>query len=380
MKIHFQRFMRIIPARRTATWILVLLFIPVHNINAQILKDTATLNLITRGIKDIYNRQFKDADEVYNTLVQSYPEHPIKFLYKGMMIYWENYPLLPSSPARVPFEESLRRCIELCEKNKVESYAPEMTLANLCARGLLLLFFADNDLSNEVTPLAIGTYPPLKRSFRLTSVCSDFYYFTGVYNYYREAYPTIYPIYKAVAFLFPAGNMEKGLKELEISGQSSIALRAESYFMLYWIWLNFENNFDQALHYCKTLNDKYPMNYMYKAMYIKNLLLLKKYDDAEKFIASNSEKESNSFYLAQLLIFNGIIQEKKYHNYAFAQDYYKKGINDISMFATYGNEFIAYGYFGLSRIGEINGDNHEKRLNRRRAMDLVDFKKVNFDE
>ena len=380
MKIRFQRFMRIIPARRTAIWILVLLFLPVHNINAQILKDTATLNLITKGISDIYNRQFKDADEVYNSLVQSYPEHPIKFLFKGMMIYWENYPLLPSSPARVPFEESLRRCIELCEKNKVESYAPEMTLANLCARGFLLLFYADNDLSNEVTPLAIGTYPPLKRSFKLTSVCSDFYYFTGVYNYYREAYPTIYPIYRALAFLFPAGNMEKGLKELEISGQSSIALRAESYFMLNWIWLNFQNNFDQALHYCKYLNDQYPSNYMYKAMYIKNLLLLKRYDDAEKFIASNSEKESNSFYLAQLLIFNGIIQEKKYHNYALAQDYYKKGINDISMFAPYGNEFIAYGYYGLSRIGEINGDNHEKRLNRRKAMDLVDFKKINFDE
>jgi hypothetical protein len=365
---------------RSASCTIFLFYILTNNINAQILKDTATLNLITRGISDIYNRQFKDAEDVYILLAKSYPEHPIKLLFKGMMIYWENYPLLPSSQARVPFEESMRRCIDLCEKNKVESYAPEMTLANLCARGFLLLFYADNDLSNEVTPLAIGTYPHLKRSFKLTSVCADFYYFTGVYNYYREAYPNIYPIYKALAFLFPSGNMEKGIKELETSAQGSIALRAESYFMLYWIFMNFEGNYDQALHYCKSLTDQYPLNYLHKAMYIKNLLLLKKYDEAEKFIASNSDKESNSFYLAQLSIFRGIIQEKKYHNYPLAAEFYNKGIHDLSMFNTYGNEFAAYGYFGLSRIGEINGDSHERRINRRKAMDIVDFKKINFDE
>jgi tetratricopeptide (TPR) repeat protein len=324
--------------------------------------------------------QFNNAEEVCDRINHLYPEHPVVYLFKGITTYWENYPLIPSSPDRVAFENDMHTCIKLCEKNRNSDYDAENLLANLCSRGLLLLFYADNDLSREVIPLAKSTYQYLRLSFRYTTVCSDFLYFTGIYNYYREAYPRIYPVYKALAFLFPSGDMAAGLKELQIAGVNSIVLRAESYSILSWIYLNFENNYEQALFYSKSLNDQYPDNILYKAMYINNLLLLKRYEEAERIIRSSSEFEKNQYYQAQLQIFNGIIQEKRYHNNFLAREYYKKGIRDLSIFGTYGNEFVAYGYFGLSRISEANGDNHEKRIDRRKATDLVDFKNVNFDD
>jgi hypothetical protein len=59
---------------------------------------------------------------------------------------------------------------------------------------------------------------------------------------------------------------------------------------------------------------------------------------------------------------------------------YQKGINELSVFGAYSNEYAAYGYFGLSRIGEESTDNHERRMNHRKAMELVDFKKITFDD
>ena len=66
----------------------------------------------------------------------------------------------------------------------------------------------------------------------MSSVYPDFYFFTGLYNYYREAYPEAHPIYKVLAFLFPRGDREKGSAELQNAGANSIMLKAEAYSFL----------------------------------------------------------------------------------------------------------------------------------------------------
>jgi len=348
-------------------------------LHGQLLKDTASINLIKKGIDYIYDFQFDNAGEVYRKISQSYPEHPVIYLFKGMMTYWENYPLLPTSPAHVYYEEEIRNCIELSEKKHNPADEAEYLLADLCARGMLLLYYADNDLSMEVIPLATSTYQYIRRSFDYTSVYSDFYFFTGLYNYYREAYPDAYPIYKTLTFLFPKGDKAKGLKELQTAAKNSIVLKAESFSFLSGIFSSFENNYQQASFYCKSLHELYPANIEYLSVYIKTQLLLKHYDDAERMIISSSTKISNPYYQTQLAIFNGILQEKKYHDNKQAEQYYIKGARDISHFGDYGNDFLAYAYFGLNRISEYNGDKHFKKMYRKLAIKLADFKKIDFD-
>ena len=355
------------------------LFLGTAAVNAQLLQDTTALNLVNEDIDYIYNLQFDNAREVYTKIIQSYPGHPIVFLLRGLMTYWENYPLLYTTPAYISFEEDMSQCIRLSEKNNNQVYEAEYLLTNLCARGMLLMFYADNDLIMEMISLTTSTYKYLRGSFDFTSVCTDLYYFTGVYNYYREAYPKVYPVYKSLALLFPPGDIEIGLKELQIAAINSVVLRAESYFLLTWIYLNFENKYPEALYYCKSLHELYPDNVLYLAIYIKNLLLLKQYDEAEILIFASPKEAENKYFQAQLIIFKGILQEKKYLDNKLAQQYYNKGIRDISSFGEYGNEYAAYAYYGLSRISEANGEKHAGKIFRKKAMKLADFKKINFD-
>lgn len=359
--------------------ITLLLCLVTVTLHAQILKDTASLNLLKKGIDYVYNFQFDNSGEIYSKLSQSYPGHPVVYLFKGMITYWENYPLIPTSPAHVSYEEDLRSCIELSENKYNQDNATEYLLADLCARGLLLLFYADNDLSMEVFPLATSTYQYIRRSFDFTSEYYDFYFFTGLYNYYREAYPDAYPIYKALAFLFPKGDKSKGLKELKKAAENSIVLKAESFFFLSNIFLGFENNYQQALYYSKSLHNLYPANLEYLADYIKNLLLIKQYDEAESLIILTGSGISNTFYQSELTIFNGILLEKKYLDYNQARQNYLKGARDISLFGNYGNEYAAYAYFGLSRISDINGDKQYKKMYRKQALKLANLKKVDFN-
>jgi hypothetical protein len=358
----------------------LLLFIHAGSVNGQILKDTVTLELVKKGIDCIYNFQFSEARKVYNEINRTYPDHPVVILYKGMLIYWENYPMLPTSPDGPAYEESLRRCIDQCEKRSNHIDEAEILITNLCARGLLLLFYTDNNMSLEVFPLATTTYPLIRRAFGFTNSYPDFYFYTGLYNYYREAYPDNHPAYKPLAALFPKGDRTKGIKEIQLAASKSIVLKAEAFSFLSSIYLGYEKNFQRAFNYSKSLNQLYPSNLQYLGGYLKNLLLVKKYDEAEKLITSSVKVTNNSYLLAQTDVFNGILQEKKYNDKKKAEYYYNKGIRALSLFGDYGNEFEAYAYFGLSRISDDSGEKHYKRTYRKLALKLAVYKKIDFDD
>ena len=363
----------------TAGIVLTLLF-GLNTVNAQLFQDSATLNLIKRDIDCIYNMQFKDSQEIYLKIKKSYPGHPVLLLLKGMETYWKNYPMLNTHPAHVPFEEDLRQCIRLSGKNKIPAHEAEYLLANLCARGMLLEYYNENNMTLDVIPLVTSTYGNLRHAFDFTNMCTDLQYYTGVYNYYREAYPQANPGYKPLVLLLPAGNMKTGLKELHNAAMNGVVIRAESYYLLAGIYLNFENNYQQAVYYCKTLYRLYPDNVVYLAQYIKNLLLLKQYDEAEKLIMTSLKETENKYFQAQLIIFQGILQEKKYHDNHLAEQYYHSGISKVSLFGAYGNECASFGYFGLSRIREENKAKDAGRKFRDQALRLASFKKINFDK
>jgi hypothetical protein len=348
-------------------------------VNSQMLRDTSSLNLVRKEIDNIYNLKFAEADAECNRLSEIYPEHPVTYLIKGLILYWERYPILPDSHIRASFEIDMRKCIELSGKKHNPADEAEFLLANLSARSMLLLFYTDNDLNKEAFPLVVSTYKYIRRSFDYTSVYNDFLFFTGLYNYYREAYPKAYPLYKSIAILFPKGDKDKGIKDLHTAATNSILFKAESSLFLSEICLSFENNYEQAYEHSKYLHELYPSNILYLSLYIKNLLLMKHYDEAEEHLILLGTINTNSYYEAQLSIYNGILQEKKYHNNIKAEQLYLNGISEMSAFGYFGNDFAAYGYFGLSRINKLNENNNSSNTYLKKALELADFGKIDFN-
>ncbi|HRZ97248.1 MAG TPA: hypothetical protein P5084_06800 [Paludibacter sp.] len=361
-------------------FILLLLFFCTNTINAQLFNDLKTVNLIKKNVDCVYNQQFNEAQSIYLKIQKSYPGHPALYLLKGLQTYWTNYPMIITTPERSSFESDLRKCIQLSEKNKDQKYVAEYLQYNLCARGMLLKFYDDNSLTKDVIPLVTSSYSLLTLSFKFTQDYTDLYYFTGVYNYYREAYPNAHPIYKSLLFLFPHGDMKKGLLELQNAAVNAVVLRAESYYLLSWINSNFENNYPQAIKYSKLLHDLYPNNLLYTATYIKNLLLIKQYNEAENQIEVSQKFAVNKYFQTQLIIFRGILQEKKYHDINKAYQYYTIGMNSIKTYGDYGNEYAAYAYFGLSRISYSKGDKNAGRQFREKAKKLTASEEINFDK
>ncbi len=350
------------------------------NLRAQILTDTASVRKINKGIDLVYNFEFAKAESIFSNLEKAYPGHPVTYLLDGMLTYWKNYPLLPSSPDRQRFENDLRTCIDLCKKSADKDLKAETLLTSLCARGFLLLFYTDNELNIEVFPLASSSYSYIMQAFDHTSSFADFDFFTGVYDYYTEVYPEEYPIYKPLMLLFKKGDKYRGLRELNNAAANSIFLKAESLSFLSEIYLTYEKDPNKATSYSLILYDHYPSNTEYISTYLRNLLLEKEYTEAENILGKYEKAETNKFFKAQLMVFKGILAEKKDHNSVAARDFYVRSIRELSPFGYFGNEYTSYAYFGLSRISSSEGDQHYKKVYRRMALKLSDFKEINFDQ
>jgi len=317
--------------------------------NGQLLQDTSAVKLIRKGIGLIYGQEFNRAEEILTKVNEKYPEHPATYLYKAIIIYYQNYPLIPANPRFKGFESQLRTSMRICESKGGWLNDPEKLLIDFCARGLLMLCYSENGMSNEVISIALTTYKCVRKSFQYKSVYPDFCYFTGLYNYYREAYPDRHPVYKPIAILFPRGDKVEGLKDIQYAAENGIVLMAEAYSILSWIYIYYENNYAQAINYSKTISEKYPSNLLFRGEYIKNLLFLKKYDDAEKIVQS-SESENHAYFQGQLSVFKGILQEQKYNNYTLAARFYEQAIGAMKQFGPRGNEFTDYAEDGLKRI------------------------------
>lgn len=360
-------------------YLLLLLAAAIPEVHGQILSDTSAIGLLKKGVDDIYGFRFSEARQAGRELTRSYPDHPVIYLYNGMLTYWSNHPLTPESRASEVYEKEMNECIILAEKERDRDNDAEYLLANLGARGMLLMYYADNNLQSKINPMVIDTYRYIRQSFNYADVYPDFNFFTGLYNYYREAYPEAHPIYKVLAFLFPKGDKAKGIAEMQNAALNSIMLKAEAYSFLSYIFLNFENNYQRALPYTKGLYDLYPDNLTYTSGYIKNLLLLKKYDEAENLMKSVRSGSGNRFFMAQMSIFDGIIREKKYRNLEEAEKYYNKGISELSPFGYYGHDASSYAYFGLSRISGYRFDKQNKKAFRKMANELSYYPNINFD-
>ena len=135
----------------------ILLFAGSGTVKAQLLNDSSAVKLVKEGISKIYNTQFRAAETILTSINTKYPGHPTTFLYKAISIYYQNYPLIPVDPQFKTFERLLQTCIKLCESKEGWINDPELLLINFSARVLLMLCYSENEMNNEVIPIAVTT-------------------------------------------------------------------------------------------------------------------------------------------------------------------------------------------------------------------------------
>ncbi len=345
-----------------------------------ILSDSVFMLRLKTEVDSIYNFQYKNSEKTYIELEEKHPDHAFTQLFYALMLYWKYFPITPESEYHDEYINRIENAILAAEnildedKNNTESI-----FFNLMSRMFIMQYYADNQMSSKVIPHLSRSYKMITSGFDLKEDMTDFYFTTGIYNYYSEAYPKAHPIYKPIAYFFPKGNIELGLQQLEYNWKNGSFLGTESLFFLIYINLNFEANYSAALHYLKPLNDSYPNNPLYISYRIKTLLMLKEYELASEYILKLKQmKTKNDYFLIVSEIYEAVILEKRNHNQTKAATKYAKAVQSLEKYGNYGNAYSSFAFYGLSRIYSEK-DKKKAKEYRKIADDLAVYPHINFD-
>ncbi|MEN8155381.1 MAG: hypothetical protein ABFS10_00400 [Bacteroidota bacterium] len=326
-----------------------------------------------------YNFSFVKARQFQQTLRNKTPDHPAPPFLGALILYWEHFPLIPDDPETNQFIELMDRSVALAQRMMEDKERElEGLFFDLFGRAFKAMFWADNGKSGKVIPDLRTMYKHTKAGFALKEQFSEFYFSTGLYNYYIEAYPRAHPVYKPLLSFMQEGDMELGLKQLNHAIHHSIYLRVEAMLFMSLIQLNYENDLNTAAIYAEKLYREYPGNIYYQGHLVAILLHLHSYDRVREVLLEtglagspprrarevNLQSDNYSEMIRQFSA--AFLAERESGDETTAEKRYIRTIELAGSFGPFTDNYRAMGYMGLSRLyAKKNLQSESKRYARK---------------
>ncbi len=322
----------------------------------------------------IYNNQHQEVQQKLKQLENTVPvSHPVFPMLRALNLYWQDAPMHTASPHFQEFSRHLRQTVrqseEYLDREQDETMVNFMALS---AHSLLTRFHADKGNYLDAVGEAKNAYSYMKKGFDLAGEYKEFYFPVGLYNYYREKYPELHPVYKPFMFFFRSGDKAKGLQQLEQSARQNIFTKPEAGVFLAHIYLYYENKPSLALQSVQQLNEEFPENRMFRAQLAESLLATGAYAKAVPHIKFLLQQQ-DPFYQMAGQLFQGLYTEKALGNSENALLLYQKAIKTAEPLNYMADVYRSMAYAGLGRYYAKANDKSKAKAAYQQALNLAAY-------
>lgn len=333
---------------------------------AQVMNDPASQKLVLTILDNIYNLEFSVANGLIKQLQVRYPQHPVGPVLRATQIETQNFPLSDNKVATAQFVQAVDQGMQLARRMlDKDDNDPEAVFFMLTCHSYLASLYNSQGESLKAVGESKKAYDYIRNGFKLTDKNADFYFTTGLYNYYVERYPVDHPIVKPFMFFFEDGSMDKGLQQMAVAARRGLFMRTVANYYLAHIQLKYESNPTKAIAYTSYLSDKFPANPLFTMRYTEALLLSGRYNEARPYVQRLKQMPGKLVPLA-VSTFSGLLAEMADKKDDEAAEFYEAALR-LPVNATYTKEYQAFAYAGLARIAA--------RANNRKKADRY-YKKV----
>ena len=339
--------------------------------------DDQLLEMVDRGGDLVYNGRHDSALLVIDSIELKLPGHPIVPMMRAMNIAWKDQPMRTTRPLftehLAELEKTLVAADQILEKNDDDL---EAQFFKMTVHGLLAEYYATEGSYLKAMGQAQKTYALIKSTMEETDKSPEFYFLSGLYNYFREMYPERHPIYKPLMWFFRSGDVERGLVQLDSAVYHSKIVKIEAGLYLSYIYLRYENLPETAEVYLKYLHEQYPTNSYFQAKLIECLILQEKYEHALPLIQKMIDQHIPYYQLCGHT-FQAIYFEKVLKSNSQAEKFYEMAILIGENITDRGEYYRSLAYLGMGRILQSKQEFELAKKFFTQALELDESPKVN---
>jgi tetratricopeptide (TPR) repeat protein len=237
----------------------VVIFVSIASfINAQ---DEKYDSLVNKGIRQIYDIKFTDAETTFRQLIADYPNRPAGRFFLAMIDWWRIL-LNPDDESHDEIffdklEDVIYQCDQILDENPDDVDALFFKGGSIGFRGRLRSlresWLKAADDGREALPI-------VQRASSLDPSNVDVQLGFGIYDYYASVIPDEYPMLKPLMIFFPSADKNKGIKELMNTAEHGKYAKYEARYFLMTLYYDYENDIGKAAQYAQMLSDEFPDN------------------------------------------------------------------------------------------------------------------------
>lgn len=244
----------------------------VANPSGYLLLDKGLQYRITKSINSMYNFDFPTAERDFGVIMYQYPEHPLPDFLMALGYWWRIEVDVTNTRFDKIFIQYLDRANEkaqrMFDENPKNKEAAFFLAAGYGFQGRLYserkswtkaAFAGKNAL--KYMDLSRG-----EEEFNPELLLGD-----ALFNYFSVWIPENYPLLKPVMALFPKGNKQLGLQQLETVASNAFYTRVEAQYFLFRLYASEEKRPYDALRISEYLHTKFPNNPYFHRSYARHL-------------------------------------------------------------------------------------------------------------
>jgi hypothetical protein len=316
----------------------------------------------TEAINKLYNFKFEEADAEFRWLRYRYPRHPMPYFLMGLSEWWKMVPNTDDTRYDDRCLALMDSCIDLADKlydEKEDKIEASFFLS--AAYAFKSRIHSERKHWTRATFAGKNALKYLERCKGKSEISPELLFGDGLFNYFADWIPANYPMLKPILWLFPKGNKQLGMEQLEKVGNNGFYTRTEARYFLLQIY-GYENQYAKSYDLAKYMHQTYPDNSYFERYYLRSAFVRGYTTEAEatalvlleKISAGKTGYEAVTGRNAAYVL--GYYNQHYHKNAVKAKEYYEKTVD----FSTQAKAFTA-GYYlsamiGLAKIAEAEKD------------------------
>ncbi len=329
----------------------------------------------TEAINKLYNFKFAEADAEFRWLRYRYPSHPMPYFLMGLAEWWKIVPNTDDTRYDDRCLALMDTCITLAEKlydvreNKIE---PSFFLAAAYAfKGRI---HSERKHWSRATFAGKNALKYLEKCKGKSEISPELLFGDGLFNYFAEWIPDNYPLLKPILWLFPKGNKQEGIRQLEKVGYNAFYTRTEARYFLLQIY-GYENQYAKSYDLAKYSWETYPDNPYFERYYLRSAFVRGNTTEAEKTANSILTKIDKGMPGYEAVSGRNAAYVLAYYaqNYQRdipkAKEYYLKTVNYSIQAKAFTSGYYLSSLIGLAKIAESEKDYEAAREYYKTVMD-----------